>query len=729
MKKQITFVLAAFFAAAVISFGCSDSGDSGEIPNDVGGNYTINKSSTCPFALAGGSFSVTQSQTNKESLAISLKAQQKGKAATGATTEPPDFYESSVETPSAAPANEMPSVAPLEESVKTSVISASVSAGGELTAQFKYGETNYDCSGSFKKKDEKKLTDFNCTGGTTTCSFSAEGTTTTPDPDPVPPPTPGEGEEGGVCKADGTCNEGLKCNAANICEECVPSCEGKTCGDDACLGSCGTCSTEQICENSQCVPIPDTSQIITFKDENLKQAVIGAIQAANPNFNSQDVTVNACQVITQLTATGKSIVKLDGLGSCTNLTALNLSNNNIIDIFPLATLTKLEHLELQNNKIFNTAVIKDLTALKYLDLRNNKITTTLHIASNTGLGSGDEVKISGNPLTGAVEVYVKELKSKGVIVDFPIAGEKKTYTADSTSFKMAYVGSGYAYFPTGTDDSGMGTAYGNYWMGETEVTYQLWKKVYDWATAQSGTKKYTFANAGYKGSKNDNTMTDQHPVTTVNWRDAMVFTNALTEWYNAKNNATEADLDCVYYSDATFTTPIRSSADGNFGASVNTAQGSFDDPYVKTNAKGFRLPKSMEWERAARYKGADSSNGAIEYPKNSGIFWTPGDYASGATADYENAEATKAVAWYPDNSGGMTHEVKNKAANTLGLYDMSGNVWDWNFDWHPGYANQYRVLRGGNWKFITDYVRVGDFKSGDPHGEGGGTGFRLSRTE
>ncbi len=453
MKKHITFVLAALFAAAVISFGCSDEGGGGEIPNDVGGDYNI-KASTCPFALAGGSFSVTQSPTNKEALAISLKAQQKGAAAAGTSAVAPDFYESSTEEPDVGPSKK-------DETTKTSVISASISAGGGLTAQIKYGDTNYDCSGSFKKDGEKKLTDFNCTGGTITCSFSAEGTTTTPDPGPTPPPTPGEGEEGGVCKADGTCNEGLKCNAANICEECVPSCEGKTCGDDACLGSCGTCSTEQICESSQCVEKPDTSQIIAFKDENLKQAVISAIQAANPSFNSQDVTINACQVITQLTATNKDIIKLDGLGSCTNLTALNLSNNNIIDIFPLATLIKLEHLELQNNKMFNTAVIKDLTALKYLDLRNNKITTTLHIASNTGLGSGDEVKISGNPLTGAVEVYVKELKSKGVIVDFPIAGEKKTYTADGASFKMAYVGSGYAYFPTGTDDSGMGMAYGN----------------------------------------------------------------------------------------------------------------------------------------------------------------------------------------------------------------------------------------------------------------------------
>ncbi len=257
------------------------------------------------------------------------------------------------------------------------------------------------------------------------------------------------------------------------------------------------------------------------------------------------------------------------------------------------------------------------------------------------------------------------------------------------------------------------------------MTYQLWKKVYDWATMQTGIKEYTFANAGYKGSKNDNTMTDQHPVTTVNWRDVMVWANALTEWSNAKAGT---NYDCAYYSDAAFTTPIRSSADGNFGASVNTAQGSFDNPHEKTNAKGFRLPKSMEWERAARYKGTDASNGAIEYPKNSGNFWTPGDYASGATADHNNADATKAVAWYSINSDSMTHEVKKKNANDLGLYDMIGNVWEWNFDGFLG-TNQYRVFRGGGWNGLAGDMQVSDVAGLDPCVEYAFTGFRLSRTE
>ena len=81
-------------------------------------------------------------------------------------------------------------------------------------------------------------------------------------------------------------------------------------------------------------------------------------------------------------------------------------------------------------------------------------------------------------------------------------------------------------------------------------------------------------------------MTDQHPVTIVNWRSAMVWCNALTEWYNAQKGTSYA---CVYTSDAAYTNPIRDSQDGIYGSSSNPAAGSFDNPYVNPNAKGFRL--------------------------------------------------------------------------------------------------------------------------------------------
>jgi formylglycine-generating enzyme required for sulfatase activity len=268
-----------------------------------------------------------------------------------------------------------------------------------------------------------------------------------------------------------------------------------------------------------------------------------------------------------------------------------------------------------------------------------------------------------------------------------------------------------------------------YWIARTEVTYGLWSTVHSWATSNG----YTFANSGTQGD--NGSRTDQHPVTTINWRDAMIWTNALTEWYNAQ---TGAGLEPVYYTDSNYTTPIRSVDDTTTISwdSGSTYEGTQDEPFLKSDANGFRLPTKKEWELAARYIEDADSDGGLD---SSGEYY-PRNYASGADALYDAGSASSDldgdgdtdvsadVAWYNANSGNRTHEVATRDSNALGLYDMSGNVYEWTFDWGDGAdEGSGRELRGGSWGGDPNDLKVALVLPWEPYKENPQIGFRPVR--
>lgn len=135
--------------------------------------------------------------------------------------------------------------------------------------------------------------------------------------------------------------------------------------------------------------------------------------------------------------------------------------------------------------------------------------------------------------------------------------------------------------------------------------------------------------------------------------------------------------------------------------------------------KNYRLPTEAEWEYAAR--GGKQSKGY--------------EYAGSNTIDN--------VAQYEGNNNKSTKSVGSKSPNELGIYDMSGNVWEWCNDWYDenyyknspannptGATNgEYRVLRGGSWYNLASYCRVADRNFYTPDNRYNGLGFRLALSQ
>ncbi|MCR5151883.1 MAG: formylglycine-generating enzyme family protein [Prevotella sp.] len=190
----------------------------------------------------------------------------------------------------------------------------------------------------------------------------------------------------------------------------------------------------------------------------------------------------------------------------------------------------------------------------------------------------------------------------------------------------------------------------DYYIGETEVTQELWQAVMG--------SNYSY----FKG--------DKRPMECISWNDCQEFISKLNE----------------------------------------------------LTGQTFRMPTEAEWEFAAR--GGMKSKGYT----------------------YSGSNNIDDVAWYYDNSYAKgssspdygTHDVATKSPNELGIYDMSGNVWEWCQDWYGSYSSidqtnplgpdsgSYRVFRGSSWDYGADHCRTVNRGSDSPLDAGYCIGLRLA---
>ena len=187
-----------------------------------------------------------------------------------------------------------------------------------------------------------------------------------------------------------------------------------------------------------------------------------------------------------------------------------------------------------------------------------------------------------------------------------------------------------------------------------------------------------------------------NPVNYVNWYDALVYCNKLSIKESLKPCYT-----------------INGSTDPDTWGTVPTSSNStWDAAVCDFEADGYRLPTEAEWEWLAR---------------------------GGENYTYAGSDTVEDVAWYTSNTSDKgTREVKTKQANGYRLYDMSGNVFEWCWDWHSSInsstadagasSGSGRIARGGSWYEFASNCTVSRGFNGNPCIRGNELGFRVVRS-